>query len=148
MTSIEDNTVSASTSEPVITDVRDRIDPSDPRSLILNLASYQLFDPDRTTLTLIYQKPDNGLDIVMWNLQPGQCNDYHVHPSTEHLHVIIDGEAEYTLADAAPVRLGPGQAVMVPANIAHGIRNVGTQRCSYLAITSPGTYEKVHVPQP
>jgi mannose-6-phosphate isomerase-like protein (cupin superfamily) len=32
---------------------------------------------------------------------------------------------------------------MVPANIPHGIRNTGTQRCSYLAINSPGDYQKV-----
>jgi mannose-6-phosphate isomerase-like protein (cupin superfamily) len=32
---------------------------------------------------------------------------------------------------------------MVPAKVRHGIRNVGTQRCSYLAVTSPGEYQKV-----
>lgn len=140
--------MSTSSSEPAITDLRDRVDSSDPQSLVLNLASYQLFDPDKPALTLIYQERDDGLDVVMWNLQPGQCNDYHVHPRTEHLHVVISGEAEYTLAGAAPVRLSPGHAVMVPANVEHGIRNVGARRCSYLAITSPGTYAKVRVPQP
>jgi mannose-6-phosphate isomerase-like protein (cupin superfamily) len=32
---------------------------------------------------------------------------------------------------------------MVPANVAHGIRNVGAERCSYVAINSPGDYQKV-----
>ncbi|WP_139805207.1 cupin domain-containing protein [Mycobacterium intermedium] len=46
---------------------------------------------------------------------------------------------------SAPVVVRVGQAVMVPAGIPHGIRNVGTQRCSYLAVTGPGEYQKVLV---
>ena len=38
-----------------------------------------------------------------------------------------------------------GQAVMVPAGIPHGIRNIGSDRCTYMAITSPGDYTKVLV---
>ena len=41
-----------------------------------------------------------------------------------------------------------GQAVMVPENVPHGIRNVGTERASYFAVTSPGDYEKVLVDRP
>ena len=72
-------------------------------------------------------------------------NDYHMHPTTEHLHIIIEGECEYTLGDRPPVITRTGDAVMVPAGIAHGIRNVGDKRASYVAVTSPGPYEKVRV---
>jgi hypothetical protein len=37
---------------------------------------------------------------------------------------------------------------MVPEQIQHGIRNKGTTRASYIAITSPGPYEKVLVDRP
>jgi hypothetical protein len=37
---------------------------------------------------------------------------------------------------------------MVPEQIAHGIRNRGTTRASYMAITSPGDYQKVLVDRP
>jgi quercetin dioxygenase-like cupin family protein len=79
----------------------------------------------------------------VWNLEPGQENDFHRHPDTEHIHVMLAGEAEYTVADGPSTTVRVGQAVMVPANIPHGIRNTGTQRCSYLAINSPGNYQKV-----
>ncbi|MCV6977603.1 cupin domain-containing protein [Mycobacterium bourgelatii] len=49
------------------------------------------------------------------------------------------------MSRSAPVVVRVGQAVMVPAGISHGIRNVGTQRCSYLAVTGPGEYQKVLV---
>ena len=50
-----------------------------------------------------------------------------------------------TLAGSDPVKVTTGEAVMVPAGIPHGIRNLSTDRCTYLAITSPGPYEKVLV---
>ena len=64
--------------------------------------------------------------IVFWNLEPGQENDYHMHPTTEHLHVVVAGEVEYTLGDLDPITVKAGQAVMVPEHVPHGIRNKGT----------------------
>ncbi|MDT5225933.1 MAG: hypothetical protein QOG19_3340 [Mycobacterium sp.] len=130
--------------ERFVPDLVGRIDPARPESLIVDLATYQVFDADSAVVTLMYSNIANsGLGIVVWNLEPGQENDFHFHPASEHLHVVLAGEAEYTLADQAPVTVRVGQAVMVPANVRHGIRNVGTQRCSYLAVTSPGEYQKV-----
>ena len=89
-----------------------------------------------------------GSSVSCWNLEPGQENDYHMHPTTEHLHVVVAGEVEYTLADREPMIVKAGQAVIVPEKVAHGIRNVGTSRASYVAITSPGDYQKVLVERP
>jgi len=130
--------------ERFVPDLVGRIQPASPESLVVDLATYQQFDDEHAVVTLMYSNiGDGGLGIVMWNLEPGQENDYHRHPETEHLHVIVAGEAEYTLAGGAPITVGVGQAVMVPANVPHGIRNVGAGRCSYLAVTSPGEYQKV-----
>ena len=141
--------MSSATEERVVTDLMGRLDPGRLDSLAFDLSTYQQFDPDRAVVTILYSNIANqGLGIVIWNLEPGQENDYHVHPSTEHLHIVLSGEAEYTLGDRAPVRVRVGQAVMVPANVAHGIRNVGTERCSYIAINSPGNYQKIVVDRP
>jgi quercetin dioxygenase-like cupin family protein len=130
--------------ERFVPDLVGRIDAKDPDTLIVDLATYQVFDAESAVVTLMYTNiASSGLGIVVWNLEPGQENDFHRHPDTEHLHVVLAGEAEYTLADRPPVTVRVGQAVMVPANIPHGIRNTGTQRCSYLAINSPGDYQKV-----
>jgi quercetin dioxygenase-like cupin family protein len=130
--------------ERFVPDLVGRIDAENPESLIVDLSTYQVFDADSAVVTLMYTNiASNGLGIVVWNLEPGQENDFHRHPETEHIHVMLAGEAEYTIADRPPVTVRVGQAVMVPANIPHGIRNTGTQRCSYLAVTSPGDYQKV-----
>lgn len=130
--------------ERFVPDLVGRIDGTRPESLVVDLSTYQVYDADSAVVTLMYSNiADGGLGIVVWNLEPGQENDFHLHPTSEHLHVVVSGEAEYTLADRPPVTVKVGQAVMVPAGIPHGIRNVGTERCSYLAVTSPGEYQKV-----
>jgi quercetin dioxygenase-like cupin family protein len=120
---------------------RDELD-----TLVFDVAKYQQYSDDAATVVFAYISGQLG--VVLWNLEPGQENDYHLHPTTEHLHVVVAGECEYTLGDRPPVVVRPGQAVMVPENVAHGIRNVGTERASYMAITSPGPYEKVLVDRP
>jgi quercetin dioxygenase-like cupin family protein len=132
------------TGEKFIGDMVGRIDPADPASLVFSIADYQVFDDAMAVVTWVYGG-DGKQGIVLWNLEPGQENDYHQHPTTEHLHVMIQGTAEYTLDGGAPITVTTGQAVMVPAGVPHGIRNRTTSRCTYMAITSPGEYEKVLV---
>ncbi len=130
--------------EKFIAETGGRLDPAEPTSLKFALADYQIFDEDMATVTFVYGG-DGRQGIVLWNLGPGQENDYHLHPTTEHLHVMVEGVAEYTLDGAPPITVVPGEAVMVPAGVPHGIRNAGPGRCTYMAITSPGPYEKVLV---
>lgn len=131
--------------ELYVPDLAGLIDVKRPETLVFDLSTYQRYDPERAVVTLAYANQANGLGIVVWNLEPGQENDYHLHPSTEHLHLVIEGEAEYTIADRPAVTVRVGQTVMIPAMVPHGVRNVGTERCSYVAVNSPGDYQKVLV---
>ena len=132
--------------EKLVPEMAGDIDRNDLSTLVFDVSKYQVFSPESATVVFTYITGQLG--IVVWNLEPGQENDYHLHPTTEHLHVVLEGECEYTLGDNPPVIVRPGQAVMVPEQIPHGIRNRGTARASYMAITSPGNYEKVLVDRP
>ena len=73
--------------ERFVPDLVGRIDAEDPGSLIVDLSTYQVFDTDSAVVTLMYTNiASNGLGIVVWNLEPGQENDFHRHPDTEHIH--------------------------------------------------------------
>jgi quercetin dioxygenase-like cupin family protein len=132
--------------EKIVAELAKDIDRDNPSSLVFDLSKYQVYSPESATVVFAYISGQLGM--VFWNLEPGQENDYHMHPTTEHLHVVVAGEVEYTLGDLEPIRVGPGQAVMVPEQVPHGIRNVGTTRASYFAVTSPGDYQKVLVERP
>jgi quercetin dioxygenase-like cupin family protein len=125
---------------------RRELDGSDPSSLVLDLHDYALFNEDAATVVLAPKGPVNSM--VVWNLEPGQENDYHQHPETEHLQFVIQGELEWTLGDAEPVTVRPGQVVVVPPGVPHGIQNKSSQRASYVSVNSPGSYEKILVDRP
>ena len=129
--------------EKLVADLAGAIDPNNLESLVFPLSNYQQFDEGMPTVVLGYVTGQIGMCV--WNLEPGQQNDFHVHPTTEHMHIVIEGECEYTVGDAPPVVIGVGDAVMVPAGVAHGIRNISDKRMSYVAVTSPGPYEKIRV---
>jgi quercetin dioxygenase-like cupin family protein len=129
--------------EKIVAEMAKDIDRENPASLVFDLSKYQVYSPESATVVFAYISGQLGM--VFWNLEPGQENDYHMHPTTEHLHVVVEGEVEYTLGDLDPIRVTAGQAVMVPEQVPHGIRNVGTTRASYFAVTSPGDYQKVLV---
>ena len=83
--------------EKVVLDFVGAIKPDDLSSLIFPLSKLQQFDEEKPTVVLGYVTGQIG--IVVWNLEPGQENDYHMHPTTEHLHIVIEGECEYQLGD-------------------------------------------------
>jgi len=132
--------------EEIHPELAGRIDPMDPKTLVFDPADYQIFSADNAVVSFAYITGQLG--IVMWNLEPGQWNDFHMQPTTEHLHVVMRGEVEYHLGDLAPIMVAAGKAVIVPATVPHGIHNIGTEPASYMAITSPGPYEKVLVERP
>lgn len=132
--------------EHVVPSLAADIDRGRPESLVFELAKYQVFNDDEATVVFTYTSGQLG--TVVWNLAPGQENDYHVHPSSEHVHIVFEGECEYTIGGLAPRIVGVGQAVMVPEGVPHGVRNVGASRASYIAVTSPGPYDKVLVARP
>lgn len=129
--------------EQIHAELAGRIDPKDPATFVFDPADYQIFSADSAVVSFAYIAGQLG--IVMWNLEPGQWNDYHMHPTTEHLHMVLRGTVEYHLADLPPITVTAGKAVIVPATVPHGIHNVGDEPASYMAITSPGPYEKVLV---
>lgn len=132
--------------ERMVNEFRKNVDGSDISELFLDMSTYQIFDPELATVVGAPRGTLGG--IVVWNLNPGQENDYHIHPNSEHLQYVIEGELEYTLDGADPVTVRPGQIVIIPAGMAHGIRNVSDARASYVAITTPGPYEKVIAERP
>ncbi|BBY38129.1 hypothetical protein MMAN_22630 [Mycobacterium mantenii] len=134
--------------ERFIADRASAMNPADPPSLVFSMSTYQEFDSQSPTAVLASATTDLGL--IMWNLSPGQENDYHVHPKTEHLHIIVEGEVEYTLGDFPARTMKVGEAVLVPAGIPHGIRNVSDAPASYLAVAgmTSGDYEKIRLDRP
>ena len=88
--------------------------------------------------------------IVIWNLLPGQENESHSHPFNAHSFVILEGAGLYIKGDPGtpeckefPVEAG--QVVLIPREQVHGIRNTGSEKMSYFAVTTTagGEYKRM-----
>lgn len=123
-----------------------QIDPTDLTALVVDLARYQRFGDDEATVVPVCTT--SQLPVVVWNLAPGQVNEAHVHESTEHVQIVIEGTCEFTLGDQPARLVGQGQAVIIPALVPHAVRNPTGERASYLAVSSPGPYVKVKLTEP
>ena len=67
-----------------------------------------------------------GVNITVgWvEIDPGKKNPLHLHPNSEEVLVLLEGELDHSIGDAVH-RLTPGGAIVVPANTPHDGRNVG-----------------------
>lgn len=71
---------------------------------------------------------------------PGAISIKHSHPGEEVAYV-LEGSLEYQLEGRAPVTLHAGDALFIPAGVAHLAKNVGSGKASELAtyIVEKGT---------
>ncbi len=67
-----------------------------------------------------------GFSCGIWTDPPGQVWADFVHP-TDELVMLIEGELELELGGRI-LRPLPGEAVLIPAGVAHSVRNLGRTR--------------------
>ena len=61
---------------------------------------------------------------VLVEFAPGASFPAHSHPGEELVYV-TEGSLEYAIAGRAPVALGAGDVLFIPAGVVHAVRNVG-----------------------
>jgi quercetin dioxygenase-like cupin family protein len=67
--------------------------------------------------------------------EPGQVSEGHTHDLGHEMFLVLDGQAEFTIAGESAV-LGPGQACVARAGEWHELRTVGDQPMTlYLSVT-------------
>ena len=97
---------------------------------------FQTFDAEEATAVRLYHD-DPDVSVVVWNLEPGQENRSHEHPSNLHVFYVLEGQGTYLKGDET-VPVSAGQCVIIPRGKVHGMRNTGTARLSYMAVSTLG----------
>ncbi|MCM2423309.1 MULTISPECIES: cupin domain-containing protein [Streptomyces] len=77
----------------------------------------------RVTLSPVTAGSTSGFGGVMY-LDPAEFVTEHYHPYSEEFIHVIDGELEMTL-DGEPLKLGPGDSLLVPIGVRHRLVNIG-----------------------
>jgi mannose-6-phosphate isomerase-like protein (cupin superfamily) len=69
-------------------------------------------------------------------LEPGQATDRHYHAQTEEIYVLLDGEGEMEV-EGDRRRVGPGDAILIPAGAWHQIRADDGAAVRFLCCCAP-----------
>ena len=102
-----------------------------------NFTDYQLHvgtDLDRFFKTTLFQSP--RMLVGMDCLEPGQVQPPHRHVGRDKFYFVIEGEGEFVVGDETG-RAHPGMVIWAPADVAHSVTNIGTQRLIMLIGMAP-----------
>jgi quercetin dioxygenase-like cupin family protein len=68
--------------------------------------------------------------------EPGQAHQVHTHADQDKLYVVLEGTGEASVgSDTSEVT--PGDVVLAPAGVVHGMRNPGPGRLVVLVVFGP-----------
>jgi mannose-6-phosphate isomerase-like protein (cupin superfamily) len=69
-------------------------------------------------------------------LEPGQATERHYHGRTEEIYVLLEGEGEMEV-EGDRARVGPGDAILIPAGARHQIRADDSGSLRFLCCCAP-----------
>jgi len=68
--------------------------------------------------------------------EPGQTQAVHAHAGADKFYVVLSGKANFVVGERTVVA-GPGDLVLAPAGIPHGVARAETRTVVLVAITPP-----------
>jgi quercetin dioxygenase-like cupin family protein len=98
------------------------------------IAALQRFSAEKMQKVNLFETPRMFCDIYC--LEPDQAQKPHAHAGADKIYVVLEGEGEFTVG-AEERRVGPGHAVLAPADIDHGVRNDSDGRLMLLVFMAP-----------
>lgn len=108
--------------------------PEPPSPVAVDLRHYVDFDLAGASGRRVFATDVVAVDLVC--LEPGQQVGARTLPVADAIYVVLGGRA-WVVTDDAEVTLEPLQAVMVPAGVAHGLRNDGADPLILQLVVSP-----------
>ena len=69
--------------------------------------------------------------------EPGQAHALHAHAGMDKAYYVLEGEGLFLL-DGQELPMKAGDLLVAPEDVAHGVRNNGTQRLLVMAVLAPG----------
>jgi mannose-6-phosphate isomerase-like protein (cupin superfamily) len=90
--------------------------------------------PEKMAKHNLFETPRFFLDAYV--LEPGQAQKPHEHAGEDKVYLVMEGRGTFRVGDET-AELGPGDAVMAPAGVVHGVENTGAARLVALALMAP-----------
>jgi mannose-6-phosphate isomerase-like protein (cupin superfamily) len=92
------------------------------------------FTPETMRKTNLFETPRFFLDVYAF--EPGQEQKPHDHEGSDKVYLVVEGRGGVLIGEES-AELGPGDAVLAPSGVIHGVRNPGPGRLVLLAFMAP-----------
>lgn len=106
---------------------------TDPSRRVFRIADYIVVGAEKARAGRMYVGDDYRAVVI--TLAPGQAQEVHMHPATDHAWFIVSGRAEVTMEDGKRDIAEPGIFLVHPRNTVHGLRNIGDENFVYIAVS-------------
>ena len=96
-----------------------------------------VYSPSKMGKTTIFESP--RVLVGLNAFEPGQEHALHAHAGQDKVYLVIEGNGVFLL-DGRELPMRPGDLLVAPDGVAHGVRNTGAERLLVLAILAPAPH--------
>lgn len=101
---------------------------------IIHPADHAAYSPTKMGKSTIFESP--RLLVGLNAFEPGQEHALHAHAGQDKVYHVLEGRGLFLL-DGRELPMQPGDLLIAPEGVAHGVRNTGAARLLVLAILAP-----------
>jgi quercetin dioxygenase-like cupin family protein len=100
----------------------------------ITIRDHVRWEPDRMAKVALGATERALLDLYC--VAPGQTQKAHTHGDQDKIYVVLEGEGRISVGGSEE-RFGPGEAVIAPAGVEHGLVNDGPASLLVLVVVTP-----------
>lgn len=105
---------------------------------IIRPRDHATYSPAKMGKSTIFESP--RLLVGLNAFEPGQEHALHAHAGQDKVYQVLEGEGLFLL-EGRQLAMGPGDLLVAPEGVPHGVRNNGSARLLVLAILAPAPHK-------
>ena len=105
---------------------------------IVRPRDHAAYSPQKMGKSTIFESP--RLLVGLNAFEPGQEHALHAHAGQDKVYQVVEGEGLFLL-EGRELAMKPGDLLVAPEGVPHGVRNNGNSRLLVLAILAPAPHK-------
>lgn len=101
---------------------------------IIRPADHAVYSAEKMGKATIFES--SRLLVGLNAFEPGQQHALHAHAGQDKVYQVLEGRGVFLL-DGRELPMQPGDLLVAPDGVPHGVRNTGSERLLVLAILAP-----------
>ena len=96
---------------------------------------HAVFSPDKMGKSTLFHS--ERMLVGLNAFEAGQEHRLHAHEGMDKMYFVLEGRGLFLL-EGEELEMEPGQMLVAPENVPHGVRNTGDERLVVMAVLAPG----------